>query len=144
MLARGRLWEHPGHQKPPQRAQNTSILHKYFAHRFQRASWPALWQKPGQKYMSETAFGLRRRERIACWPFCEKVVLGPHFCRILVSIWVPKSSNLLHFALTMALLFAAGFGVVVGVMETTANHRTGGQTHIKPEVKVYLTDKAYD
>ena len=55
-----------------------------------------------------------------------------------------KSSNLLHFALTMALLFAAGFGVVVGVMEITGNHRTGGQTHIKPEVKVYLTDKAYD
>ena len=90
MLARGRLWEHPGHQKPPQRAQNTSILHKYFAHRFQRASWPALWQKPGQKYMSETAFGLRWRERIACWLFCEKVVLGPHFLRILVSIWVPN------------------------------------------------------
>ena len=61
-----------------------------------------------------------------------------------MSIWVPKSSNLLHFALTMALLFAAGFGVVVGVMEITGNHRTGGQTHIKPEVKVYLTDKAYD
>ena len=73
MVARGSLWEHPGHQKPPQSIQNTNIIYKYFAHRFQRASWPALWQKPGQNYMAETVFGLRRRERIACWPFYEKL-----------------------------------------------------------------------
>ena len=55
-----------------------------------------------------------------------------------------KSSNLLHFALTMALLFAAGCDGVVGVMETYGIRRTGGQTHIKSEGKVYLSDKTYD
>ena len=57
---------------------------------------------------------------------------------------VAKSSNLQYFALTMALLFAAGCGGVVGVMETYGTRRAGSQTHIKSEVKVYLTDKAYD
>ena len=52
-----------------------------------------------------------------------------------------KSSNLAHFALMMALFFALGFGVVVGVMETTWKSR---QPHIKPEGKVYLSDKTYD
>ena len=57
---------------------------------------------------------------------------------------VAKSSNLRYFALSMALLFAAGCGGVVGVMETYGIRRTGGQTHIKSEGKVYLSDKAYD
>ena len=33
-----------------------------------------------------------------------------------------KSSNLAHLAVMMALFFAAGFDVVVGVMEITGNH----------------------
>ena len=33
-----------------------------------------------------------------------------------------KSSHLGHFGFTMALVFAAGFGVVVGVMEPVGNH----------------------
>ena len=90
MVARGRLWEHPGHPKRPQSAQKVSILHKYFAHPFERASWPALSPKPAQNYMTETAFGLRRRERIACWPFYEKVVRLQHFSRILTPFWVPS------------------------------------------------------
>ena len=52
-----------------------------------------------------------------------------------------KSSNLAHFALMMTLFFAAGFGVVVGVMGTTWKPR---QPDIKSEGKVYLSDKAYD
>ena len=40
--------ERPGHPKRTQIAQNVNILHKYFAHRFPRASWPAVWPKPPQ------------------------------------------------------------------------------------------------
>ena len=32
----------------------------------------------------------------------------------------------------------------VGVMETTGNGRTGAETQVKAEVKVYLSDKSYD
>ena len=52
-----------------------------------------------------------------------------------------KSSHLGHFGLPMALFFAAGCRVAVGVMETVApqpqiKSRRGG--------KVYLSDKSYD
>ena len=117
MVARGRLWEYPGHPKPSQSAQKVSILHKYCAHPFERAPWPALWPKPAQNYMTETMFGLRRRERIACWPFYKKLATGP-FLRDFGVLLGAKSSHLDHFGLAMAFFFAAGFGVVVGVMGT--------------------------
>ena len=31
MVAQGSLWEHPGHRKRPQSAQNICTWHKYFA-----------------------------------------------------------------------------------------------------------------
>jgi hypothetical protein len=70
-----------------------SILHKYFAHRFQGACCPALLLKPAQNDMSETMFGLRRRERIACWPFYEKLTHGTHVLMILASFWVPNRAT---------------------------------------------------
>ena len=122
MVARESLWGHPGHQKRHQSTQNTNILHKYFAHRFQRASWPALWQKPGQNYMSETMFGLRRRERIAGWPFYKKKCLGATFLTDFGVVLGAKSSHLGHFGPTMALFFGAGCGLVVRVMEIAGPH----------------------
>ena len=132
MVAQGSLWEHPGHPKRPQSAQNISILHKYFAHRFLRASWPALWPKLAQNYMSETVFGLRRRERIACWPFSQKLTPGSHFWRILAPFWVPNRGTLGILGPTMPLFFGAGCEVVVRAMEPSRpspnSYRVRGQS----------------
>ena len=59
-----------------------------------------------------------------------------------------KSSYLDYFGCTVALFFAAGFGVVVSTMQIIkthhGNHQTSAQNYIKSEGKVYLSDKAYD
>ena len=48
-----------------------------------------------------------------------KTCAGTTFFKDFGVVLGAKSSNLAHFALMMALFFAAGFGVVVGVMEIT-------------------------
>ena len=148
MVARGSLWGHPGHRKRLQSMQNNSTLHKYFAHRFQRASWPALWQKPRQNYMAETVFGLRRRERIACWPFYEKLVRGPYFLKLLASFWVPNGATWVILGSRWHFFSPLGSVSLSGLWKSPENHLEitwkPRQPHIKSEGKVYLSDKTYD
>jgi hypothetical protein len=93
IIAQGSFLGAPWAPKTAPTRTKDIILHKYFACRFYRAAWPALWPKPAQKYMTETVFGLRRRERIACWSFADKIVRGTHFWRILASCWVPNRAT---------------------------------------------------
>ena len=138
IVARGNLREHPGHPKRLQSVSNISILHKYFAHGFQKASRPVLWPKPAQKYMSETVFGLRRRERIACWPFYEKLVRRAHVSKDFGVALGSKSRHLGHFGFTMALFSPLGAQSLSGLwklpeISRDLNH-AGGQSLSKRQV----------
>ena len=57
---------------------------------------------------------------------------GPKWLRRAKSEWPGPSS------------WAGRFGLAVGVMETVANRRAAARNQVKPEVKVYLSDKSYD
>ena len=52
----------------------------------------------------------------------QKTCPGTTFFKYFGVLLGAKSSHLDHFGLAMALFFAAGFGVVVGVMEPVGNH----------------------
>ena len=140
MVAQGSLWEHPGRPEGPQSAQDMSILHKYFAHRFLRASWPALWPKLGQNYMPKTVFRLPGASGSHVGHFTKNLPGDNSFegfwCHFgwqiepLGSLWAPDGT-----------FFRCG---VQSHCRVYGDCRTSAGRQIRSEGKVYLSDKAYD
>ena len=86
-------------------------------------------------------FGLRRRERIACWPFYKKSRLittlfndfGPVFglqIDLLGSLWAHDGTFFRRWVRSRC----RGYGT----------RRKSAENQVTSEVKVYLSDKSYD
>ena len=94
--------------------------------------------------MAKMVFGLHRRERIAYLPFSEKVVPRAAFSSILTSFRVPDDATWSTFGPKSGHVWQVASVLLSELWKSLGPCRKSAGTHVKPKVKVYLSDKSYD